>query len=57
MERISDEALFYLRSRGLEKENALNMILEAKLTDLFTCLVMYDKEFYNELKQNILTKI
>ncbi|MDQ7009809.1 MAG: SufD family Fe-S cluster assembly protein [Candidatus Gracilibacteria bacterium] len=54
MERISDEKLFYLRSRGLGRENALNMIIEAKIESLFSCLRMYDKDYYEKVIENIL---
>ena len=57
MERISDEKLFYLRSRWLGRQNALNMIIEAKIENLFSCLRMYDKDFYEETMENILGKI
>jgi len=57
MEKISDEKLFYLRSRGVEKENAMRMMIEAKIKNLYKCLEMYDKEFYDELLDEILKKI
>jgi Fe-S cluster assembly scaffold protein SufB len=57
MERISDEKLFYLRSRWLWRENALNMIIEAKIQNLFSCLRMYNKDFYEDILENILDKI
>lgn len=49
MERISDENLFYLRSRWVEKEDSLQMIIEAKIIDLFRCLDMVDKELFEKL--------
>jgi hypothetical protein len=33
------------------------MMIEAKILDLFTCLTMMDKEFYDELIDDILKKI
>ena len=57
MERISDEKLFYLRSRWLGKDNALNMIIEAKIENLFSCLRMYDKDIFDETLESILNKI
>ena len=57
MERISDEQLFYLRSRGLAKKDALYMMLEAKIHALFSCLSMYDGELFEQEKKNILAKI
>lgn len=57
MERISDDKLFYLRSRGVWKENALIMMIEAKIVDLFSCISMLDREFYDKLIRNILEEI
>ena len=57
MERISDEKLFYLRSRGIDKENALSVMIEAQIKSLFLCLSMLDNDFYEELIEDILLKI
>ncbi len=57
MEKISDEKLFYLRSRGVGKENAMRMMIEAKIKNLYKCLEMYDSEFYEEILEKILQKI
>ena len=57
MEKISDEKLFYLRSRGVGKENAMRMMIEAKIKNLYKCLVMYDSEFYEGILEKILQKI
>ena len=57
MERISDEKLFYLRSRWIWKENALSIMIEAKIKSIFSCISMLDKDFYEELVENILLKI
>jgi len=57
IERISDEKLFYMRSRWIWKENAISMIIDAKVFDLFKCLSMINKEFYDELIENILKEI
>jgi len=57
IERISDEKLFYMRSRWIWKENAISMIIDAKVFDLFKCLSMINKDFYDELIENILKEI
>jgi len=57
MERISDEKLFYLRSRGIDKENALSVMIEAKIKSLFLCISMLDNDFYEELIEETLEKI
>ena len=57
MERISDEELFYLRSRWVGKDNALTMMIESKIKTLFSCLSMIDNDFYIDLLENILKKM
>ena len=57
IERISDERLFYLRSRWISKNNALYMMIESYINTLFKCLWMLDKEFYTKIINNILYKI
>lgn len=57
MERISDEKLFYLRSRWINRENALSVMIEAKIRSLFLCLSILDNDFYEELIEDILEKI
>jgi len=57
IERISDEKLFYLRSRWIWKENALNMMVESYISNLFKCLAMINDWFYKETFENILKKI
>jgi len=57
IERISDEKLFYMRSRWINKENATSMMIDAKIFDLFKCLSMINKDFYDDLIKSILEKI
>lgn len=57
IERISDDKLFYLRSRWIWKENALNLILEANIKSIFSCISMFDRNFYDELYNKILSEI
>ena len=57
MERISDDKLFYLRSRWVGRDNALSMMIEAKVKGLFSCISMLDNDFYEKLVDNILKKI
>ena len=57
MEKISDDKLFYLRSRWVDKENALKIMIEAKIKNLYRCLSMYDNKFYEEVLEKILKKI
>ena len=57
MEKISDEKLFYLRSKWVPKEQSLSMMIEAKVVHLFQCLSMVDREFYDSLIERVLEKI
>jgi len=57
MEKISDEKLFYIRSRWIWKENALKIMIEAKIKNLYRCLAMYDNKFYEEVMEKILARI
>jgi len=57
IEKISDEKLFYLRAKWIWKENALQMMVVAKIENLFSCLNMYSPKIYDKLIGNILNKI
>ena len=57
IEKISDEELFYLRSRGIWRGNALKVLLEAKIDDLFWWLENIEKDFYWKIREDILEKI
>ncbi len=50
IERISDEKLFYLRSRWIWKENAISMMIDAKIFDLFKCLNMISTAEFEYIK-------
>jgi len=49
MERISDEKLFYLRSRWVGKENALSLMVKSYITDLLWWLKESNGGLYDEL--------
>lgn len=57
MERIPDEKLFYLRSRGLPKEDATVLMLESYIYKIFGELESVDENLYTELKENILERV
>ncbi|MDP2090246.1 MAG: SufD family Fe-S cluster assembly protein [Candidatus Gracilibacteria bacterium] len=57
IEKISDEKLFYLRSRGIDRENALFMMIDSYISNMFICLSMVDNIFYKEIFENIIKKI
>lgn len=49
IERISNDKLFYLKSRWLEEKTALMLLLEANIKSIFSCLSMVDNDFYTNL--------
>lgn len=57
IEKISNDELFYLRSRWIDKWNAISLILDSKVNSIFSCLWMYDKIFFDELLEKISKKI
>jgi len=57
MERISDDKLFYLRSRGLPREDATVLMLESYISKTFKKLEKENEELYIELKERILRRI
>lgn len=57
MERISDDKLFYLRSRGLPREDATVLMLESYIAKIFEDLEEGQEELYNEVKMRILERI
>jgi len=57
IEKISNEKLFYLYSRWISKDQAISIILESKIRDLFACLFMFEKSIYDKLIDDIMAKI
>jgi len=57
MEKISDEKLFYLRSRGIWKDNAMNMILEGYINHIFAHLKEKKQTLFERVFQNITEKL
>jgi len=57
MERISDDKLFYLRARGLPKEDATVLMLESYIAKIFWDLEAEHQELYTEVKQRILERV
>lgn len=57
MERISDDKLFYLRSRGLPREDATVLMLESYIAKIFGDLEENQQELYTTTKQRILERI
>lgn len=57
MEKISDDDLFYLRSRWVDKQSALEMMLQAKIQTLLQDLEDKYVDEYESIKQTMLSKI
>jgi Fe-S cluster assembly scaffold protein SufB len=57
IEKISDEKLFYMRSRWIWKENALMMIVNSYIETIFSGLEKVDEDFHNGLVERILQEI
>lgn len=57
IEKISDDKLFYLRSRGLEKNLAMRVMLESYIRNTFEHLEHVDSNFYHQLVEKILEKV
>lgn len=55
--KISDEKLFYLRSRWIEKTDATLMIIESQISESLSILKDYNIDFYEEKYNLIFEKI
>ena len=57
MQRIPDETLYYLRSRGLPKDDATVLLLQSYIAKIFGKIRENDEEQYNQLEEKILSKL
>lgn len=57
MERISDDKLFYLRSRGLPREDATVLMLESYIAKIFWDLEENHENIFMDVKTRILARI
>lgn len=57
IEKISDEKLFYLRSRWMKREDALLMMVQSYIETIFGKLENTKKEYHDELVEQILEEI
>lgn len=57
MERISNEKIFYLRSRWIQKQTALDLLIESYIRELFLKLKQDEEKFYDSKIQEILSLI
>ena len=48
--RINEENLFYLNSRWISKNDAVNILIESNFNNLFKCLNMLDKNILQKLE-------
>ncbi len=57
MEKIPDAKLFYLRSRGLPKEDATILMLESYIAKIFGKLEVVNADFYSTIQTRILERV
>lgn len=57
MQRIPDETLYYLRSRGLPKEDATVLLLQSYIAKIFWNIRENNEDMYLELEERILKKL
>lgn len=57
IEKISEDELFYLRSRWIDKQESIRWMLKAKIRTLFDILKKEDEIFFDEQLKKILKKI
>lgn len=57
IEKMSDEKLFYLRSRGLEKSHATRVMIESYIRNAFGYLEHVDTDFYHHLVDTVSSNI
>lgn len=56
VEKISSEDLFYLESRGIDKQNATHIMLASKINNLFSWIPSEYDYFYQDELDKFLTK-
>lgn len=53
IDKINDESIFYLQARWLDKENSRNMLLKAKIDELYKILRLCNQNLYEEIIKKI----
>lgn len=54
IDRISDEELFYLRSRGFSRDSATGLLLDGAISEIFEGLARVNEEVYERCKKAVL---
>lgn len=54
IDRISDEELFYLRSRGFSRDTGMELLLQWAVAEIYTGLENIDKKTYNKYQEQML---
>lgn len=57
IEKISDDKLFYLRSRGINRMDSVTMMIQSYIETIFSDLENIDSDFHNNLLWEIIEKI
>ncbi len=52
--KINDEKLFYLRSRWVKKDDAVFLLTQAKIKNIFGKIKEFDKDFFAKICRNII---
>lgn len=52
--RIEENKLFYLKSRWLNQESSIKLIIDSYFRNSFACLEMFDKKLFDELTKDFL---
>lgn len=53
IDKINDESIFYLQARWLDEENSRNMLLKAKIDELYKILKLCNQNLYEEIINKI----
>lgn len=54
IERVPDEKLYYLRARGIPKDDATVMMLRSSIAEVFAGLADYDIDLYEDIIETAL---
>lgn len=57
IEKISDEKLFYMRSRGIPEKESISFFIESYIQQIFICMKNINPMFYEELVEKIQKKV
>ncbi len=53
-QRIDENKLFYLKSRGLSQQESIKIMIESYFKKTFSCIEMYDKKLFENISSTFL---